>query len=202
MLLTAKPFSSRTLAQAVRTTEQAVHSVMLSLVDKGSLFQREVGTKRKTTLYWANQEKRSKDTDNARATPQEMANAEREAEDLQRRHRAVAAELGRVRATPDNAALDAACERARVDAAAAERELAALRERVAAAASGATADPTRVKRAINAVRSEWRTRRDTCRDFCDKLADALEKKPKDVTDLLGVDTDESEGVRLPPKWDV
>jgi hypothetical protein len=57
----------------------------------------------------------------------------------------------------------------------------------------------RLKKRINEMRGEWKKRKDKCMDFVEQLADGLEKKVKDVVKLLELETDEAEGVKMPPK---
>jgi hypothetical protein len=49
------------------------------------------------------------------------------------------------------------------------------------------------------MRGEWKKRKDKCIDFVEQLADGMEKKVKDVVKLLELETDEMEGVKMPPK---
>ena len=39
-------------------------------------------------------------------------------------------------------------------------------------------------------------------DFVYNLSDAMEKKPKDVLKILDIETDEAQGVKIPPKKDM
>jgi len=54
------------------------------------------------------------------------------------------------------------------------------------------------------MRAEWRERKAKTNDFVDQIADAMEKKPKDVVKLLDIETDEMAGVAgsMPPRYDV
>lgn len=60
--------------------------------------------------------------------------------------------------------------------------------------------PSDGKIAINFMRSEWKTRKDKCMDFLDRIADAMEKTMKDVCKLLDVESDEQAKVTLPEKY--
>ena len=55
---------------------------------------------------------------------------------------------------------------------------------------------------INYMRGEWKKRKEKCGDFIDQLADAMEKKPKDVMKTLELESDESCDAVLPPKYDI
>lgn len=56
------------------------------------------------------------------------------------------------------------------------------------------ADPSKLKRKINDMLSEYKGRKRKCMDFVNDLADAMEKHPRDVMNekILGLDTDEME----------
>lgn len=43
---------------------------------------------------------------------------------------------------------------------------------------------------------QWRQRRNKCREIIDTLCEATEKKPSQIIDELGLDTDEANGVKL------
>eukprot|EP00536_Pseudo-nitzschia_multiseries_P007463 jgi/Psemu1/287135/fgenesh1_pg.176_\ len=61
-----------------------------------------------------------------------------------------------------------------------------------AAAAAAATTPLRLKKRINAMREEWKTRKRKCMDFVDQLADGLEKKVGDVVrKVLELETDEA-----------
>jgi hypothetical protein len=49
------------------------------------------------------------------------------------------------------------------------------------------------------MRDVWKQRKEKCMDFCEHLADGLDKKVKDVVKLLDVETDEMAKVTMPPK---
>lgn len=56
-------------------------------------------------------------------------------------------------------------------------------------------DPNKLKRKINVMLSEYKTRKRKCMDFVNDLADAMEKHPKEIMSnekILGLDTDEME----------
>lgn len=60
--------------------------------------------------------------------------------------------------------------------------------------------PRKLKMKINSIRNQWKDRREKCTDFVDQLADAMEKRVKDVVKLLDVETDEMAKATLPPKY--
>jgi 26S proteasome regulatory subunit (ATPase 3-interacting protein) len=50
------------------------------------------------------------------------------------------------------------------------------------------------------MRAEWVKRKAKCADFVEMAADGMEKKPKEVMKVVGIDSDESEGVKVPEKY--
>jgi hypothetical protein len=62
--------------------------------------------------------------------------------------------------------------------------------------------PRRLMIRINAMRNEWKTRRDKCTDAIDTLADALEKKPKEIVKMLDLETDEMAHATIPTTYRV
>jgi len=56
-----------------------------------------------------------------------------------------------------------------------------------------------IKTRFNFMRMEWKKRREKCDDFIDNLADAMEKKLKEVHKTLDVVTDQMDGAVFPSK---
>ena len=85
MLIGAKPYNLKTLAQIIKTTEEALSSIMLSLIDKQLVYKREFDSKRNAKskiLYWANQDSKTKDAINAKASSSEIKEAKQEYQSL------------------------------------------------------------------------------------------------------------------------
>ena len=62
------------------------------------------------------------------------------------------------------------------------------------------ADPLfreRLKKKFNEMRGEWKKRKRMAADAVDLIADGMEKKPKEVMKVIGLETDEDAGVTLP-----
>ena len=122
---------------------------------------------------------------------------------MQQKLRSIHTELQSVLATPTNAELDAQVHAAEAELAALRKQAAEMKERIAAAAgSGSSTNPVKLKKSINGMREIWRKRKLSCMDFVDNMADAMEKSRKDAIKLLDVETDEAYGAKLPPKYDV
>ena len=118
MLRTVRPFTLKTLAKELRTTDTAVHHVMLSLVDKGLVIKKEFVSKgggRSRELYWADQDAGKSGSRGSKgvvsalhlmgATPEEMHTAMEKLSVLRRRHTAASAEMAGLTAEPTNAEL-------------------------------------------------------------------------------------------------
>ena len=216
MFLGMKPFTLKSLAAALGQTDTALNYVMLSLTDKGLVVKKDFASSkgRTKTLYWAVDGVTAKEVaaTNA-ATPAECKAAKQKLQNLQ-------AEIASLRKTMADIQSDLSNEE--VDDRLKEEEAARneLREKIAAIRSRMQSPPNatkprmglglkvppkkpatqdQLKRRINHMRDEWKQRKQKCMDFCDQLADAMEKKPKDVAKLLDVETDEMCGVTLPAK---
>ena len=206
MLNSCTPYTLKTLAQATNSTEQQLNYVMLTLVDKNLVQTKEFPagkTGRTKTLYWANQDARSKDVENTDASEEERMGTANELGGMQQRLRSIHAELQSVLAEPTNAELAVQVQAAEAELAALRKQAAETRERIAAAAgSGKSTNPAKLKKSINSMREVWRKRKLSCMDFVDNMADAMEKSRKDAIKVLDVETDEACVVKLPPKYDV
>ena len=206
MLNSCKPYTLKTLAQATDSTEQQLNYVMLTLVDKNLVQKKEFPagkTGRTKTLYWANQDAKSKDVEKTDASEEERMGTANELGGMQQRLRSIHAELQSVLAEPTNAELAGQVQAAEAELAALQKQAAETRERIAAATgSGNSTNPVKLKKSINGMREVWRKRKLSCMDFVDNIADAMEKSRKDAIKVLDVETDEACGVKLPPKYDV
>ena len=50
---------------------------------------------------------------------------------------------------------------------------------------------------INSMRKSWIDTKRKCMDFVENLADGLDKKTKETLNIVGIETDENEGVAIP-----
>jgi len=206
MLNSCMPYTLKTLAQATNSTEQQLNYVMLTLVDKNLVQKKDFSagkTGRTKTLYWANQDAKSKDIENTDASEEQRVGTANELGGMQRQLRSIHTELQSVLAEPTNTDLAVQVQTAEAELAALRKQAAEMRERIAAAAgSGNSTNPAKLKKSINSIREVWRKRKLSCMDFVDNMADAMEKSRKDTIKVLDIETDEACGVKLPPKYDV
>ena len=211
MLNGCRPYSLRTLAASTGSTEQALNSVMLSLVDKDLVRKKDFpsgGGARVRTLYWANQSAKGREAAAYHsAAPDEIDKARAELVALRQKLRSARTELEATLREPTNSVLADRIQKAEAELAALGAEAAAARGRIEA--NGNTGDPgpalgercpRRTKMRINHMREEWVQRKLKCTDFLAMLADGLEKKVKDVVKMLEIETDEAGGVQIPPKY--
>jgi predicted transcriptional regulator len=214
MLLSCKPYTLKTLAHAVGSTEAAIHHVMLSLVDKGIVIKKEfsstksVGGGRTKDLYWANQTSSAKQVQ-ALELPsrEEMIAVKEEFASYRAKHSLYSRELQLIEQEPSNEQLNKQLLEMERAVSMAKTTLQETKDRIAASKQDTTScgiqqNPLMLKKRINHMRDEWKDRKTKCRDFVDQLADGLEKPIKAVVKLLELETDEMEGVTVPPKYDV
>jgi DNA-binding transcriptional regulator GbsR (MarR family) len=221
MLFTFKPFTLKTLAEALKTTDTALNYVMLSLTDKNLVIKKDFTSAkgRTKTLYWANHDSKAKEVAAAMASPEEIEATKAELEGLRRQQASLSSALAGLSGQISNEELTSQLAREEV-------ELEALREQVegakvriqagrappkqtksilgrgpvkSAALLARERCPHRTKMRINAMRVEWKKSKEKCMDFIELLADGMEKKPKEVIKLLEIETDEMMGVKMPPK---
>ena len=210
MFVACKPFNLKSLYQATRSTsESALEFALISLVDKKLISKKDFPSTKGAakTLYWANLEM-ANHKDAARAlgdqcTEEDMGAAQLEHSKLINQclqiERAVETLLGEL----TNDELDERPSQL-------ESELRAIQERIQKAkdfkrglktkeTSAKDKSPRLMKLRVNAYREEWKSRKEKTIIFVENLADAMEKKVKDVVKLLEIETDEMVGVKIPPK---
>jgi predicted transcriptional regulator len=225
ILLAFKPFSLKSLALELKTTDTALNYVMLSLIDKNLVVTKDFTSAkgRTKTLYWANYGAKAKEVAVSMASQDDMATTKRELTNLQ-------AQYAGLQRNMDGMASELSNEELTANLTAAETELTTLRAKVEAVhtrirnvragpSGGKTSNPLqqqsgppksaaqlakercprRLKIRINAMRGEWKARKEKCTDFIDQLADGMEKKPKEVIKLLDLETDEMVGATMPSK---
>lgn len=222
MLISFRPFTLKTLAQELNTTDTILNHLMLSLVDKNLVMKKEFtsGKGRVSTLYWGNHGAKAKEVCVSMASKSEIDAANKQEAELQHQLGLIQSELATIVQEPSNGDLKTRLEKEESELMSLQRQLEETKRRIQAA-KGTTSTaskgllargpaksaaqlarercPRRMKIRINHMRSEWKSRRDKCMDFIDQLADGMEKKPKEVIKLLDLETDDMLNVKLPPK---
>jgi len=216
MIIASKPFSMKGLIKSTKSSEAPLNYLMLSLIDKNLVLKKEFGKDAKKVLYWANQDSTSKEALAARATPEEIRVAREDMSQLALQERSLSTVIASLIAQPKNTEIDSkACdiENTINEIRGQMREIETRKEQIFAklmrGKDGKSVKlierercPKRMKMRINAQREEWRKRKSKCMDFTAQMADAMERKLKDVSKTLGIETDEVEGVVLPKKHEL
>jgi hypothetical protein len=223
MITSFKPFLLKTLTQIFQTSETTLEFLMLSLVDKNVVMKKEFTTakgNRTKVLYWANYDSKSKECTVALpATDTEQKAAVIELEQTHKELSSVNNILANLLNGPSNTELTNQLQKNEVEVRTMKDTLRSMNERIATAnrqhaplsnkgtvnnnskaAVALAMCPIRLQLRINAMRKEWKNRKEKCIDFIDQLADGLEKKPKDVITILDIETDEMYKAVMPPLY--
>ena len=215
MFLSCKPFAVKDLAKHMNSNESAIEFSLLGLLDKQWVVKKEFTSKksaRSKQLYWANQTAKNKELSEILRfiSPEELRESHIELTNLQRQEVSLAKELSQTMQEPSNDDLTTQLQNAEEEVQLLETRLQATLTRIQSTQQkpkalkggkkgGKENNQRRVKIRINNMRAEWKKRKEKCIDFIDMLADGMEKKVKDCYKLLELETDESEGVKMPPK---
>lgn len=217
-----KPFTLKTLAADLGTTDTVLNNLMLSLLDKNIVRKKEFGKKVKKELYWVDFEKATNELygnnlptiTEIERTKVELNAVLQEEKSLLEILRGMESELSNEELTKHIECGERALDEIKVKLKSAKVRIEEKKmrpevkdayqhnERVRFAKLG---QPKKHKSRnqlnieINGMRGEWKCRKDKCNDFIENLADALEKGSKEVHKMLEVETDEMTGVRIPPK---
>ena len=185
--LWCQPSTVKSLAAALKTTETAVEFTLLSLKDKGSVKFKEFP---KRTLYWA--------ADRPTTSVEERQRVEREFLAKQKEREALQQALSGLSSELSNEELKSQLDAYRKQVESLKEQVAAARARIQVSSQSQLPrpNPVQLARRFNHMRSEWKKRKDKCMDFVETLADGMEKKPKQVVQLLDLEEDE---VELPAK---
>ena len=208
-----KPFTLKTLAAELDSTEESLKYVMLTLTDKGLVDQKEfTSSKGKSkTLYWAVDGIHCKEVvATHKASPEEQKAVQQKLQSLRAELIAIQKTVAEIRSDLSNAELEERLQTEEVTRNELQQKIDAIRARLAAPPPQASvgrfhkpppkpSNPNQLKRRINQMRDEWKKRKQKCMDFIDQLSDAMEKSPKEAMKVLDIETDEMLGVELPAK---
>lgn len=217
MLTSSRPYTLKSLAKACDTTSEALNHAMLSFLDKQLVICKEFPSKKgEKKLYWANPMSTSEMSEKSAvgrellkllASKEEMTEAETMQKELMQKLRVINEELRPLLDIPTLKQLDDEISQQEAEVKTLRSEINAIRQRMTAASQtkptpltnnrfkkppSKPRDKTSLKRSINHFTTEYKKRKRTCMDFVDNLADAMEKKVKDVTKVLDLETDEVE----------
>lgn len=220
LFMSGKPYTVKMLAQQLQSTDSSIEFCLISLVDKGWVFKKEFASKsRSKELFWANQDAKNKELMDSLCLvpPQEIEQAQGELACLQREHTLLVNEITGITKAPSNTELNDQVQAMVKQVQELEQRLQETHARIRATESKPSKKPAtmlsnrkqsskpqstkQIKKRINAMRLQWKTRKEKCMDFIEQLADGMEKKVKEVLNLLELETDEMVGVKIPPKHD-
>ena len=219
MFFSCKAYNLKTLANSLNTTEVALQYLMLSLLDKKIVIKKEFTSKTGKTkdLYWANQESKAKEVMKLIPDQQEMEEAQSELSALRRLDTEIAKEMTIIHQELSNDEIHSQLREMELKVIEVKDKVTSLRTSIKKSKECKQLPlgrsliqktpaqlvkencPRRTALRINAMRDEWKSRKQKCMDFVEQLADGMEKKPKDVIKVLEIETDEMERVVMPPK---
>jgi len=204
-----KPFNLKSLAEVTScASSSALEFTLMSLLDKKLVMKKDFPGKRgePKTLYWANLDMlRHKDAVLSLGEPcnaQDLADTEKDNITLMQKLNATEEAVNMLESQPTCANIDEQLQ-------ALETSLLILQNKIQIAKNFKTekttqkpTNPDMLKRQINFYRDEWNKRKQKAMDFVENMADAMEKKVKDVHNLLGIETDEMMKVKMPSRYTV
>ena len=221
LFLSCRPYTIKELAKQMATDESSVQFCLLSLTDKQWVFKKEFASgkqqARTKELYWANQSCKAKELIDSLAlvSPADAKAAQAERAQWHQQEADIRRELQQILLEPSTQELAQQLTDAERDLQEVQRRVAEAHSRIRSiqptqggtfsakrkpnSNSSKDTNQRRIKMKINAMRDEWKKRKEKCMDFVEQLADGMEKKVKDVIKLLELETDEMEGVKIPPK---
>ena len=220
MLMSFKPFTLKTLALEINSTETQLDYVMLSLIDKALISKKTFNSAksgRSKTLYWALYGARAKEVSALIASSEDIESAKRQLSSLRGKAFEIKQELNDAESQVSNEELDMKIRAERERLVHLSGEIDNIKARIQATQPKGVSEkrmkgpprskeelareqcPLRMKTRINHMRKEWVERKAKCTDLIEQMAEGMEQKPKQIVKLLDVETDEMVGVKLPPK---
>ena len=220
IITTMKPFTLKTLAAELNTTDTALSHLMLSLLDK-KIVSKKLSGKKKTELYWVDLEKATKEYYGKEIPSQEgMKSSKVELEEILGKEASLMKVLKGMESELSNDELS----KTLVDNEKGNRDMKKRVQDIKDRIEGKSGVPTKAAvgsknshfarfpvppkkpktriqllKDINNLRAEWKSRKEKCVDFLDNMSDAIEKRPKDVIKMLEIETDAMMGVKIPAK---
>ncbi|KAG5187254.1 Tat binding protein 1-interacting protein-domain-containing protein [Tribonema minus] len=169
-----------------------VQKILDQLVQSGELLSKEYG---KAVIYYCNQTRLEADLGELQALAAEEKDLSAQLQRLQQQLQQMQSDNAALAAQPADDALEEELTALQNANDAEDQRLAGIR-----GAQGAGADPAAMSKArthFNKLRQVWVDRKNAAREWVDRISDGMEKKPKVVMDLMGVDPDADTVV--PPK---
>jgi len=200
LLTSMKPFTLKTLATDMKTTDVALHNLMLSLVDKKIVLRKEFNKggdgekqKRSKEIYWLDMDRATQALQGSTTGIQSYSESERK-KAIEGKTRLLSEEAMIRKEIHDlTNVVPMEIIRKKVD----EEELLVknLKQRLDEIKNQngkkvvAKTCPKAMQKKITALKCDWKKRKQQCMDFVENIADAMEKKKKDVLKDLQLDLD-------------
>jgi predicted transcriptional regulator len=209
MLNAFKPFTLKSLGEEMKSNEASINFVLLSLIDKGLVLQKDFSSSkgRVKTLFWANHNGKAKEV-SVTVNDRSMDTAERESAqrrmlELRNQIAAVKSQHEQVLQTPSNEDLSLQMEKEELAWQELQQRLQEVKSRIQTNVHVSKERcPVRLKQRVNHLRREWLRRKIMCSEFLEELSFGLEKKMKDVLNLIDIETDEMHGAVMPAVYKV
>lgn len=207
LLNSMKPFTLKTLAADLKTTDVALHNLMLSLVDKRIIHRKEFnsnkggdGEKQKRTreIYWIDVDRATQVLQASSLTGIHSYSERDRQKAMDEKSRLLSEEamirkeiLDLVNVVP----IDAIRKKVEEE----EQAVKSLKYRLDEIKNQQKSNkavmkkqcPKTMQKKIVTLKNEWKKRKQQCMDFVENIADAMEKKKKDVIKDLQLELDDS-----------
>jgi hypothetical protein len=195
-----RPYSVINITDNLRKeiSKPNVQKIVDDLANKGKLSRKEFG---KTKVYWYNQEQFVGLDCSAESLASLDMQYKAKTEEFARVSQSAAKKelaLQGLLAEPADADLESKLKELQAEVEA-MRTKAAMLDANNGKALLTAADKEKMTKDFSKYRKAWVERKRMCTDRLDDLAEGLEKKRKDVAEMVGVETDEEIGIAIPPK---
>mmetsp|Transcript_3990 Transcript_3990/g.11695 ORF Transcript_3990/g.11695 Transcript_3990/m.11695 type:complete len:221 (-) Transcript_3990:18-680(-) len=180
------------LTCAVASSQGIVQNCLEEWVRSGEVRMTDQSNQK---VYWFNQALYKLSDSNLSSVQKEVEELKENQQELSESLQSMEAELQSLEATPTNTDLPQLLAKE-------EKDVKGLRARAdKLRSSGIVITPAEKERKtknLSRYRSEWVKRKRLCMDMVHMIADGMEKRPKEVQKLIGIETDEDVQVTLPP----
>ena len=191
-----KPMTLKSMAQTFRTSDTALHHLMLSLTDKGMVIEKKT---KKKSIFWANTDYKnpSKNSSTEECTEVERQQAKEDLGKYSMIYNNLENQLSKLLKEATNEELVDKIRQSQQNLEKVQQSIQQTKERIDSH-NKEKQSRKKLGTKFNTMRKEWKNRKEKCIDFCYNLSDAMEKKPKDIFKLIDIETDEDYNVKLPP----
>lgn len=211
---TSKPYNAKGLAESLNSADAVITSLMPALIKSGQVKQKDFGKTDKTSkvLFYYN------DNFKEPGGIPDFHNTTTRLRDLEQIHALELKEISNLEAQVSSELTALTNEQLIREMNDLEKQLNILQQRrndansAAAAAGGGgggaskigfkkvdniSRDAKELRTGIQFFDKEWGSRKKICMEFLDNVSDGMDKSVKEVVKIIGIDTDEAEGVVRP-----